>query len=173
MVQDKYGVLLCPTRLGNTRLAEVTIMPTYLPKESRAAQLITMHFHVRAHHPGVLTTLARLRAEYWLPSGRRSVAGVINKECIQCVRFSAKAFLPPTMPDLPGSRVNKCRPFEILGSTTVDTSIWLMTVKKENTGRNLHLHGDQSHTSGSRFRLLSSSISTNFPAIYCQKRNSS
>ena len=56
-------------------------------------------------HHGIKTTLARIRTEYWIVEGRKSVKKILRK-CVVCTRGQGLPMRAPPIPDLPDFRVN-------------------------------------------------------------------
>ena len=56
-------------------------------------------------HHGIETTLARIRENYWIVKGRKSVKEVIRK-CVMCTRYQGQPVRAPSSPDLLEYRVD-------------------------------------------------------------------
>ena len=87
--------------------------PILVDKQGVIPRLICLQFHLRTLHGGPTLTLATIRQQYWIISGRRLVRSQI-KECFRCLRFTGQP-LKPVMGDLPQERIEESRPFTNTG----------------------------------------------------------
>ena len=111
---DDHGVIRCSGRFQYANLPYNVKHPILLPKDSPLTTLIIKDKHTRAKHAGIKVTLAEVRADYWLPRGKRMVANII-RACIVCRRFTAKPFMAPGPPPLPQTRLSEMPPFSNTG----------------------------------------------------------
>ncbi|XP_055326355.1 uncharacterized protein LOC129580171 [Sitodiplosis mosellana] len=85
-----------------------------MPKSHHFTRLLIDHSHEVTLHGGVSLTLAHLRHQYWLVSGRQTVASRLRK-CVTCFR-SKPEVSSQLMGNLPYHRVNPpTRPFVATG----------------------------------------------------------
>ena len=74
-------------------------------------------------HHGVETTLARIRSNYWIVKGRKSVKEVLRK-CVFYTRYQGQPMHPPSSPDLPDYRVHhSAHAFQATGLISRDLSL--------------------------------------------------
>jgi len=73
-----------------------------------------MDCHERLKHAGTSHTLATIRYDYWIPSGRSTVYHALTN-CRICRRVQGGPYKRPPMPDLPKSRVTSTAPFTYVG----------------------------------------------------------
>ena len=97
---DDHGVIRCSGRFQYANLPYNVKHPILLPKNSPLTTLIIKDKHTCAKHAGIKATLAEVRADFWLPRGKRMVGNII-RSCIVCRRFTAKPFMAPGPPPLP------------------------------------------------------------------------
>uniref|UniRef100_A0A914P5R2 Integrase zinc-binding domain-containing protein n=1 Tax=Panagrolaimus davidi TaxID=227884 RepID=A0A914P5R2_9BILA len=93
--------------------------PIFIPKTSSIAKMIVMDTHEELQHAGVSHTLSKVRDTYWIPSGRAIVKKCLNR-CSDCKIWKTKSFELPIMPQLPGSRVTRSKPFQNTGVNYCD-----------------------------------------------------
>ena len=74
-------------------------------KESHFTRLVIQDAHEASMHHGVESTLARVRATYWIVKERRSVKEVLRK-CGICKQYQGRPMCAPASPDLPQSRID-------------------------------------------------------------------
>lgn len=87
--------------------------PIIMPADAHITRLLIIYEHERLLHAGAQTTLANLRARFWILNGRNKVR-LILRQCIKCFRFMAKP-AQQLMADLPAVRVSPARPFMSVG----------------------------------------------------------
>ena len=63
--------------------------------DSYFTKLLIWECHENVHHFGVESTLNKLRQNYWIIKGRKTVKKVISK-CIICKIVPGKTLLPPS-----------------------------------------------------------------------------
>lgn len=71
--------------------------PIVLPKTHYFTILVIRRCHQRVLHSRVRDTLAQLREEYWVASGRQLVKKTI-KNCVTCQRFTNRSSDKRTVP---------------------------------------------------------------------------
>lgn len=120
-MDPKLEVYRCGGRLKNSALPYNTVHPFWLPKKHPTTRALILHVHVESKHSGPSTTLAKLRDEFWVSSGKRMVKKFLNY-CFTCKRYKSLPFQLPEMAQLPEERVMKSSPFTYCG---VDNFGWL------------------------------------------------
>ncbi|XP_055307331.1 uncharacterized protein LOC129571550, partial [Sitodiplosis mosellana] len=101
-------------RLQRSNLPYDQRHPIIMPKSHHFTRLLIDHSHEVTLHGGVSLTLAHLRHQYWLVSGRQTVASRLRK-CVTCFR-SKPEVSSQLMGNLPYHRVNPpTRPFVATG----------------------------------------------------------
>jgi hypothetical protein len=128
--KDEKGLLRCQ---GRFRFAPAEKSPILLPPSTREpfVRLLILHLHELNFHAGTLYTLAALRRQYWVQSGRRSVYISLHS-CTKCKRFIATPYKQPENSDLPSVRLTTGNPpftyvgLDTLGPLSID-------------GRNMHV----------------------------------
>ena len=92
LFEDKDGFLRLKGRFANSNLLYSEQHPIILrSKESYFTQLVIWDAHKASMHHGVKSTLGRVRANYWIVKGRKSVKEVIKK-CVICKRYQGKPY---------------------------------------------------------------------------------
>ena len=114
LFMDEEEVLRLTGRYKNSTLNYQQKYPILLPKESHLTKLIVEDRHKKVKHAGVKTTLTEIREEFWIPSGRRMVGGILRR-CVICRRLEAQPFQAPGPPPLPHIRLSEMPPFTNTG----------------------------------------------------------
>ncbi|GIX95307.1 reverse transcriptase [Caerostris darwini] len=109
---DDRGILRVKGRLEQAELFHNEKHPAILPK-SKFTDLIIMGEHVKSFHSGVVSTLSRVRNNFWIPRGRQVVKKVIS-ECLICKKYALKPAKQLTG-QLPRDRVAESPPFAVVG----------------------------------------------------------
>lgn len=104
---DSQGLLCVGGRLKHGDLPSETKHPRIIPHRHRAAELICLEFHGRAHL-GVEWVLSELRTKYWVTNAR-SLLKKLGRKCLTCKRFFASG-CTQKMADLPPERLEPGRP---------------------------------------------------------------
>lgn len=102
------------TRLQDSLLPYDTIHPILLPGKDRLTDLYILKVHQDNGHVGIPQTLSLVRAEFWIPQGRRAVKYLIRR-CNPCLRVSGPFYSRPKHPPLPDIRVQRARVFKNVG----------------------------------------------------------
>lgn len=110
---DKSDILRVGGRLNNSNLTYDRKHPIILPPNNQFTNLIIECEHKRLLHAGNQSTLAALRQNYWIISGKGAVKRVL-RQCITCFKANPKT-IQPLMGDLPASRTLPARPFQRCG----------------------------------------------------------
>uniref|UniRef100_A0A914YCB1 Integrase catalytic domain-containing protein n=1 Tax=Panagrolaimus superbus TaxID=310955 RepID=A0A914YCB1_9BILA len=109
---NDHEILILNCRFDHAEL--INPNPIWIPKQSPIVQLLVMDAHESLHHAGVPHTLSKLREKFWISSGRAIVKKWINT-CSSCKLWKGKPFALPKMPQLPGTRINRSKPFDNVG----------------------------------------------------------
>ncbi|GIY56295.1 reverse transcriptase [Caerostris darwini] len=109
---DDRGILRVKGRLEQAELFHNEKHPAILPK-SKFTDLIIMSEHIKSFHSGVVSTLSRVRNNFWIPRGRQVVKKVIS-ECLICKKCALKPAKQLTG-QLPRDRVVESPPFAVVG----------------------------------------------------------
>ena len=80
-------------------------VPKY--KFAQQAHLVTLH-------GGVVLAMAKVREAYWVPRLCHLVKRA-RRNCWGCKRFRAHAYQSPPPGNLPSTRMQGCRPFQVIG----------------------------------------------------------
>ncbi len=111
---DCQGLLRVGGRLQNAPFNEGARHQLLLDPRSPHTKLIIRWVHLSVAHGRAERTLAELRSEYWVLSGRDALKSVITK-CFYCARARAQP-LHPVMAPLSAARVQPLQPpFTIVG----------------------------------------------------------
>ena len=90
-VYSDSGILRCKGRIEHTEPDYETKYPILLPKMHRLTELIIKDCHHRVKRLKLRSTLADVRAKYWIPRGRQLDKQIIHK-CMICKRHDNKPF---------------------------------------------------------------------------------
>ena len=101
-------------RLRNSSLPFDAKYPILLPHSHPVTDLLIVRHHKREGHMGFNHVLSDINQQYWIVNGRSAVKKVLNK-CVVCHLWNANAGRQQ-MGDLPCHRVEKRRPFEVVGT---------------------------------------------------------
>ena len=88
--------------------------PIYLPDDHPFTAKLVFNAHLLTLHGGVGLTMAKVREKYWVPRLRRLVKK-LRGSCHGCKRFRARAYQAPPPGNLPKSRTQASRPFQVIG----------------------------------------------------------
>ena len=88
--------------------------PIYLPDEHPFTAKLVFNAHLSTLHGGVGLTMAKIREKYWIPRLRRLVKK-LRGSCYGCKRFRARAYQAPPPGNLPRTRTEGSRPFQVIG----------------------------------------------------------
>ena len=106
LFEDKDGSLRLKGRFANSSLKYEEQHPVLLRcKDSHFTRLVIWDAHESTMHHGVESTLARVRARYWIVKGRKSVKDILRK-CVLCKRYQGKPLRSPESPDSPEFRID-------------------------------------------------------------------
>ena len=107
LFEDKIGLMRLKGRFANSSLEYEEQHPVILRSKDNSyfTRLIILDAHEATMHHGIETTLARIRKNYWIVKGRKSVKEVIRK-CVVCTRYQGLPVRAPSSPDLPEYRVD-------------------------------------------------------------------
>ena len=107
LFEDKYGLMQLRGRFANSSLVyEEQHSVIFRSKDcSYFTRLIVLDAHEATMHHGIETTLARIRENYWIVKGRKTVKEIIRK-CVICTRNQGQPVRLSSSPDLPEYRVD-------------------------------------------------------------------
>ena len=86
----------------------------YLPDSQRYTEKFITQAHLATLHGGVVSTIAKVREQYWVLRLRRLTKRVV-KNCNECRRFQVQAFSSPPQGNLPKDRTEGQTPFQVVG----------------------------------------------------------
>ena len=104
---NSEGVLECRGRIQGH-------YPVYLPDSQRYTEKFVTQAHLTTLHGRVVSTMAKVREQYWVPHLRRLTKKVV-KNCNRCRRFQAQAFSSPPLGNLPKDRTEGQTPLQVVG----------------------------------------------------------
>lgn len=113
IVEDENGLLRIKSKLILTEENENFKKPLILPAKHHIVNLLIKHIHEKCGHFGIQTTLARIRENYWIISGRNAIKRVL-KQCVICIKQKGKPYNTPPAP-LPRERLEQVACFQICG----------------------------------------------------------
>ena len=111
---DNDGLLRCGGRIHNAPISDIAKFPYLLPRKNGFTQLLIYSLHNKTFHGGVNSTLTALRHDYWVPSGRQYIKGLLRL-CTTCKRHHGKPYPAPEPAPLPKDRLRDTTPFTITG----------------------------------------------------------
>uniref|UniRef100_A0A914H9T8 CCHC-type domain-containing protein n=2 Tax=Globodera rostochiensis TaxID=31243 RepID=A0A914H9T8_GLORO len=114
----EFELQRCEGRIAQADLSYAQKFPIYLPPDAWTTKLIVLHHDRLIHHGGPRILLSKLREQYWIPRGRKTVLNTLNSPrhgCMECRRERLKPYLYPEAPNLPEARVIATRPFSKTG----------------------------------------------------------
>ena len=111
---ERDGIVRCFGRLNNSDLPPEAKSPILLPRNHPFTNLMIRACHARVLHGGTGQTLAELRKEYWVPTGRQQVEKVL-KNCMKCLKIEGRPFKCRRDGQLPAERATKAMPFQRTG----------------------------------------------------------
>lgn len=90
---DRDGFVRCGGRIHNAPLSDIARFPYLLPQKHTVTKLLIYSLHKSLFHGGVNCTLTALRQQYWVPSGRQYIKGLL-RHCITCKRHHGSHIRP-------------------------------------------------------------------------------
>ena len=105
--ENEQGILECRGRI-------VGQYPIYLPDGAPFTHALVHEAHLHTLHGGVVLTMARVRETFWVPRLRKLVKQV-RMNCWGCKRVQVNAYTAPPPGQLPISRTQGERPYEVVG----------------------------------------------------------
>ncbi|KAL1446606.1 hypothetical protein WDU94_015601 [Cyamophila willieti] len=103
---DSNGILILKGRFVELKVDGDNPFPVLLPKRDHLTDIIVLDIHVKSCHLGVNQTLATLRSDYWLPSGRTEIKRIL-RSCDICRKFNSKPYATPEFSAYPNYRLQK------------------------------------------------------------------
>ena len=88
--------------------------PIYLPDDHLFTAKLVFNAHLATPHGGVGFIMAKVREKYWVIRLRRLVKK-LRGSYHGCKRFRARAYQAPLPGNLPRSRTQRSRPFQVIG----------------------------------------------------------
>ena len=88
--------------------------PIYLPDNHPFTAKLVFNAHLSTLHGEVGLTMAKVHKKYWVPWLRRLVKK-LRGSCYGCIRFQPKAYQAPPPGNLPTTRTEGSRPFQVIG----------------------------------------------------------
>ena len=104
---NSEGVLECRGRIQGH-------YPVYPPDSQRYIEKFVTQALLATLHAGVVSTMAKVREQYWVPRLRRLTKRVV-KNCHGCRRFQAQAFSFPPQGNLPRDSTEGQTPLQVVG----------------------------------------------------------
>ena len=104
---NSEGVLECRGRIQGH-------YPVYPPDSQRYIEKFVTQALLATLHAGVVSTMAKVREQYWVPRLRRSTKRVV-KNCYECRRFQVHVFSSPPQGNLPKDTTEGQTPFQVVG----------------------------------------------------------
>ncbi|GFR12274.1 integrase catalytic domain-containing protein [Trichonephila clavata] len=92
-VPNHRKILCVGGRLRHSNLPAEQKHPVLIPNNHPICDLIIKHYPVSYLHARTKATLANIRTKFWIVNGRSKVKRAI-KQCIKCLKVSAKALTP-------------------------------------------------------------------------------
>ena len=108
------GLLRLRGRFGNCSLDYDVKYPALLSGNDFLIKLIILQTHEDLLHNGVEATLTKLRKEFWIVKGRKTVKDIL-RSCVICKRYQGKGLVAPMSPDLPDYRLEMSHSFQATG----------------------------------------------------------
>uniref|UniRef100_A0A8D9ACD9 Integrase catalytic domain-containing protein n=1 Tax=Cacopsylla melanoneura TaxID=428564 RepID=A0A8D9ACD9_9HEMI len=103
---DSNGILILKGRFVEMKVDGENPFPILLPRKDHLTDIIVLDIHVKCFHVGVNQTLATLRNDYWLTSGRTEIKRIL-KSCDTCKMFNSKPYATPEFSSFPNYRLQK------------------------------------------------------------------
>ena len=105
--------------------------PIYLPDDHPFTAKLVFNAHLATLHGGIGLTMAKVREKYWVPRLRRLVKK-LRGSCYGCKRFRARSYQAPPPGNLPKSRTQGSRPFQVIGVDFAGPIRYTSRVKTES-----------------------------------------
>ncbi|XP_067041082.1 uncharacterized protein [Acropora muricata] len=99
---DDKGIIRVGGRIDKAIMSYEEKHPVLLPSEHRISLLITSHIHNQGH-PGIATTTAKTRRNYWILKASK-LSKAVKFKCVTCRKMAHKAEMQ-LMADLPVLRL--------------------------------------------------------------------
>ena len=91
-------------RIHNAPLSDIVRFPCLLPQKHTFTKLLIYSLYNSLFHGGVNSTLTALRQQYWIPSGRQYIKGLL-RYCNICKRHNGKPYAAPEQAPLHKDRL--------------------------------------------------------------------
>ena len=111
---DDQGLVRVGGRLRNANILFNEKHPVILPNDHPFTELLIVHHHGEARHPGGHLTHSFLRQSgYYIQKGKSLIRRIV-KECVTCKKLRG-GLMSQFMADLPGDRLEETAPFTNVG----------------------------------------------------------
>ncbi|XP_018394549.1 PREDICTED: uncharacterized protein LOC108773287 [Cyphomyrmex costatus] len=111
--KDDRNIIRLSTKITMRKDTKGFRYPIVLPADCYIVRLIIREKHEQLLHAGVQILMNKLREQFWILGGRRTVRSVV-RQCVVCRRHDAKDIQVITAP-LPEDQVRDAAIFEIVG----------------------------------------------------------
>ncbi|XP_072389391.1 uncharacterized protein [Diabrotica undecimpunctata] len=111
--KDDDDLIRLKSRISNRSDFKSFLFPIVLPAKHFLVNQLIFREHLKSCHSGTQGLMSRLRQNYWILEGRRTIKSAISN-CVVCKRQNAKPFIV-SAPPLPVDRVRDANAFEITG----------------------------------------------------------
>ncbi|CAL1273138.1 unnamed protein product [Larinioides sclopetarius] len=110
---DNEGLMRLKTKIVRRKDDENFRCPIVLPSNHLLVERLIFENHTNSCHSGTQVVLSKLRQQFWILRGRKTVQRVIN-QCIRCKKYTSKEIKTIPAP-LPEDRVRDALVFEVTG----------------------------------------------------------
>ncbi|XP_072389317.1 uncharacterized protein [Diabrotica undecimpunctata] len=111
--KDDDDLIRLKSRISNRSDCKSFLFPIVLPAKHFLVNQLIFREHLKSCHSRTQGLMSRLRQNYWILGGRRTIKSAISN-CVVCKRQNAKPFIV-SAPPLPVDRVRDANAFEITG----------------------------------------------------------
>ena len=118
--ENEVGLHLCKGRIQGD-------FPIYLPNTSILSEKIIQECHKLTLHGGVTTTMAKVRAKFWIPKLRQITKRMLRL-CHGCKNFYAISYPDPKPGLLPKDRTKENLPFKVIGTDYAGPTYYSLVV---------------------------------------------
>ncbi|UYV85011.1 hypothetical protein LAZ67_X004248 [Cordylochernes scorpioides] len=113
ILKNTDGLWCVESKLLHGQVPEEFKTPIILPGDHPFVEQLIWEVHLKNGHVGVQFILSKLRENFWIIRGRKTIKKIISK-CIACKRLKEKSLQRP-MAALPENRIGLGKPFQITG----------------------------------------------------------
>ena len=111
---DHDSFIRCGGCIHNTPLSDTARFPYLLPQKHIFTKLLIYSLHNSLFYGGIKSILTPLRQQYWVPSGRQYIKGLL-RHCTICKRHHGKSYPAPERAPLPKDHLRDVALFTITG----------------------------------------------------------